>query len=191
MVVAEICTILLPLRRYSPWGTKWTAFCGWERWNSTCIRHELNQVHPNWRALIYKFVTHYNTHLTETGNVLTKCVAMPYGVSTHCHLTSPIVFMPFWSGNFLIVGLEEEDPFHGSLILQIWLLLIFFLLGFVKRHCLPWKNVKCEWTAWQNHKRCRYWAYKKLCKVQCLKMYRFLQYTLWLKIYIIFYFIAI
>jgi len=27
------------------------------------------------------------------------------------------------------------------------------------------------------------WAYKELCEVQCLKMYRFLQYTLWLKVH--------
>jgi len=28
-----------------------------------------------------------------------------------------------------------------------------------------------------------YWAHKKLCEVKCLKMYRFFQYTLWLKVY--------
>jgi hypothetical protein len=27
-----------------------------------------------------------------------------------------------------------------------------------------------------------YWAHKKLCGVQCLKLHRFLQYALWLKI---------
>jgi hypothetical protein len=27
-----------------------------------------------------------------------------------------------------------------------------------------------------------YWAQKKLCEVQCLKMYRFIKYTIWLKI---------
>jgi len=36
-----------------------------------------------------------------------------------------------------------------------------------------------------------YRAYKELCEVQSLKIYRFLQYTLWLKICIMFYFIVI
>jgi len=37
------------------------------------------------------------------------------------HLISPIVFMPFWTGSFLIITQEHGDPFHG-LILQILLL---------------------------------------------------------------------
>jgi hypothetical protein len=28
-----------------------------------------------------------------------------------------------------------------------------------------------------------YWAYKKLCEVQCLEIYQFFQYTSWLKMY--------
>jgi hypothetical protein len=35
------------------------------------------------------------------------------------HLTSPVMFMPFWTGSFLIVGEEEEYPFPAPLVLQI------------------------------------------------------------------------
>jgi hypothetical protein len=55
-------------------------------------------------------------------------------------------------------------------------------------------------TAWQetgyHHDMCCatngahneiYWAHKKLCEFQCLKMCWFLQYTLWLNIHILFY----
>jgi hypothetical protein len=35
------------------------------------------------------------------------------------HLTSPAVFVPFWTGSILIVVLEEGVPFPGSLVPQM------------------------------------------------------------------------
>jgi hypothetical protein len=47
-------------------------------------------------------------------------------------LTSPIVFTPFWTGSFLIMGLVKADPFPASHLLHIWYLWIFCLGGFAE-----------------------------------------------------------
>jgi hypothetical protein len=38
------------------------------------------------------------------------------------HLTFSIMFVPFWTMSFQIIGSEEEDPFPGPIILQIYIL---------------------------------------------------------------------
>jgi hypothetical protein len=92
-----------------------------------------------------------------------------------------------------------RGSFHGSLVLQISLSVV------CKRRCLTWKVQNVNETrdrtvraaksvtsemlvgTWpQTEYRldmCR--AHKKLCEVQCLEMYRCIQYTLWLKINIL------
>jgi len=35
------------------------------------------------------------------------------------HSASPVVFVPFWTGNFRIVGQEEGDSLSGLIVIQI------------------------------------------------------------------------
>jgi hypothetical protein len=41
------------------------------------------------------------------------------------HPISPVVFVPFWTGGFLMIGGKSVDPFSGPLVLLISLLRLF------------------------------------------------------------------
>jgi hypothetical protein len=51
------------------------------------------------------------------------------------HINSLNAFLPFWTGSFLIVGYEEEDPFPGSILLTICLVWTFSSVGLEMTKC--------------------------------------------------------
>jgi len=64
------------------------------------------------------------------------------------HPTSPFVFVPFWTGSFLIVFRKRGPiprPHHSPGLTPLDL----FFWGFMKDNVYHEQSAKCEWVAWQ------------------------------------------
>jgi len=80
----------------------------------TRIRRKFNQVHPKQRAPIYRSTMRWDKRLKETGSVMSRREEL--SIYMVHHLNYPIVFVPVWTGSFLIILCKEGDT--ETLVLQ-------------------------------------------------------------------------